>query len=92
MRREHMLLCISAGRPASRNPPRFEYEGAFRSWQVRVLIDEALVILRERRSRRHCESVHSKRLGMFVCPALNAMEKRKGEKNVQKDSENWSRS
>jgi hypothetical protein len=30
---------------ASRNPPRFEYEGAFRSWLVRVLIDEALVIL-----------------------------------------------
>lgn len=32
---------------ASRNPPRFEYEGAFRSWLVRVLIDEALAILRE---------------------------------------------
>ena len=29
---------------ASRNPPRFEYEGAFRSWLVRVLIDEALAI------------------------------------------------
>lgn len=32
---------------ASRNPPRFEYEGAFRSWLLRVLIDEALAILRE---------------------------------------------
>jgi DNA-directed RNA polymerase specialized sigma24 family protein len=31
---------------ASRNPPRFEYEGAFRSWLVRVLIDEALATLR----------------------------------------------
>jgi len=31
---------------ASRNPPRFEYEGAFRSWVARVLIDEALAILR----------------------------------------------
>jgi DNA-directed RNA polymerase specialized sigma24 family protein len=31
---------------ASRNPPSFEYEGAFRSWLVRVLIDEALAILR----------------------------------------------
>jgi DNA-directed RNA polymerase specialized sigma24 family protein len=31
---------------ASRNPPRFEYEGAFRGWLVRVLIDEALAILR----------------------------------------------
>jgi DNA-directed RNA polymerase specialized sigma24 family protein len=30
---------------ACRNPPRFEYEGAFRSWLVRVLIDEALAIL-----------------------------------------------
>jgi DNA-directed RNA polymerase specialized sigma24 family protein len=29
------------------NPPHFEYEGAFRSWLVRVLIDEALAILRE---------------------------------------------
>ena len=32
---------------ASRNPPRFESEGAFRSWLLRVLIDEALEILRE---------------------------------------------
>lgn len=30
---------------ASRNAPRFESEGAFRSWLVRVLIDEALAIL-----------------------------------------------
>jgi DNA-directed RNA polymerase specialized sigma24 family protein len=29
---------------ASRNPPRFEYEGAFRSWLLRLLIDEALAI------------------------------------------------
>src|ERR1700722_9979701 len=27
---------------ASRNPPTFEYEGAFRSWLARVLINEAL--------------------------------------------------
>jgi DNA-directed RNA polymerase specialized sigma subunit, sigma24 homolog len=32
---------------ASRNPPRFEYEGAFRSWLLRILIDEALVVLRK---------------------------------------------
>jgi DNA-directed RNA polymerase specialized sigma24 family protein len=32
---------------ASRNPPRFEYESAFRSWLLRVLIDEALAILRQ---------------------------------------------
>jgi DNA-directed RNA polymerase specialized sigma24 family protein len=30
---------------ASCNVPRFENEGAFRSWLVRVLIDEALAIL-----------------------------------------------
>ena len=35
---------------ASRNPPTFEYEGAFRSWLVRVLIDEALAIVRQRKS------------------------------------------
>ena len=29
---------------ASRNAPRFEDEGAFRSWLLRVLIDEALLI------------------------------------------------
>jgi len=39
---------------ASRNPPRFEYEGAFRSWLVRVLIDEALAMLRQnQRSARN---------------------------------------
>jgi DNA-directed RNA polymerase specialized sigma24 family protein len=31
---------------ASFNPPKFEYEGAFRSWLLRILIDEALIILR----------------------------------------------
>jgi hypothetical protein len=39
---------------ASRNPPHFEYEGAFRSWLVRVLIDEALAILHEKPGRRGC--------------------------------------
>lgn len=33
---------------ASRNVPRFENEGAFRTWLVRVLIDVALFILQER--------------------------------------------
>ena len=32
---------------ASTLAPQFEYEGAFRSWLVRVLIDEALALLRE---------------------------------------------
>jgi RNA polymerase sigma factor (sigma-70 family) len=34
---------------ASRNAPRFDSEGAFRSWLVRVLIDEALAILNKER-------------------------------------------
>ena len=37
---------------ASYDPPHFESEGAFRSWLVRVLMDEALAILRERRRQR----------------------------------------
>src|SRR5262249_43575827 len=36
-------------RTASRNPPKFDYEGAFRSWLARVLIHEALAILRRNR-------------------------------------------
>ncbi len=35
-------------RAASRNPPKFEHESAFRSWLLRVLIDKALVIRRQR--------------------------------------------
>jgi hypothetical protein len=37
---------------ASRNPPRFEFEGAFRSWLVRVLMDEVLAILCESQGER----------------------------------------
>jgi DNA-directed RNA polymerase specialized sigma24 family protein len=33
---------------ASRNPPSFESEGAFRSWLVRILIDEACALLRRK--------------------------------------------
>jgi RNA polymerase sigma-70 factor (ECF subfamily) len=36
---------------ASRNPLKFDCEGAFRSWLVRVLIDEALAILRKNRAK-----------------------------------------
>jgi hypothetical protein len=32
-------------RAASDRVPRFESEGAFRSWLVRVLIDEAVILL-----------------------------------------------
>lgn len=41
------LVIQNCWRTASRNPPHFEYEGAFRSWLVRILINEALAILRE---------------------------------------------
>jgi len=46
------LAVQNCWRTASRNPPRFEFEGAFRSWLVRVLIDEALAILRESQGER----------------------------------------
>jgi DNA-directed RNA polymerase specialized sigma24 family protein len=32
-------------RTAADNVPRFEHEGAFRCWLVRVLIDEAVILL-----------------------------------------------
>ena len=38
----------SCWRSASRNPPQFEHEGAFRSWLLRILIDEALALLRKK--------------------------------------------
>jgi DNA-directed RNA polymerase specialized sigma24 family protein len=36
---------------ASYHTPYFESEGAFRGWLVRVLMDEALAIVRERRTK-----------------------------------------
>jgi DNA-directed RNA polymerase specialized sigma24 family protein len=57
----HFIACRVLGDPkraagaiencwlkAARNPHRFEYEGAFRSWLIRVLIDEALALLRDK--------------------------------------------
>jgi DNA-directed RNA polymerase specialized sigma24 family protein len=64
----HFIACRVLGGPegacdavencwqtASRNPPRFQSEGAFRSWLARVLMDEALIILRER--QKHAKPV-----------------------------------
>jgi DNA-directed RNA polymerase specialized sigma24 family protein len=34
-------------RMASRNPPQFQSEGAFKSWLVRILIDEATLLRRK---------------------------------------------
>jgi DNA-directed RNA polymerase specialized sigma24 family protein len=40
---------------ATAHPPTFESQGAFRSWLLRILIDKALVILRQKKkARRHC--------------------------------------
>jgi DNA-directed RNA polymerase specialized sigma24 family protein len=35
---------------ATRNTQKFESEGAFRSWLLRIVIDEALQILRQKKS------------------------------------------
>ena len=46
---EDIYLAVqNCWRTASRNPPHFEYEDAFRSWLVGVLIDEALILLEEK--------------------------------------------
>jgi DNA-directed RNA polymerase specialized sigma24 family protein len=42
--RESVQNCWLA---ASRNPPKFEHEGAFRSWLLRIVLDEALAIRRK---------------------------------------------
>jgi DNA-directed RNA polymerase specialized sigma24 family protein len=42
---EAELAVRNCWRRASRNPPEFRHDGAFRSWLVRLLIDEALAIL-----------------------------------------------
>jgi DNA-directed RNA polymerase specialized sigma24 family protein len=43
---EAVQNCLLTATP---HPPKFESEGAFRSWLVRILIDEALLILRQKR-------------------------------------------
>jgi DNA-directed RNA polymerase specialized sigma24 family protein len=43
---------------ASRNPPRFSSEGAFRSWLVRILIDEATLLLRTKQGNSTASSRH----------------------------------
>ena len=46
---------------ASRNPPSFESEGAFRSWLARILIDEACALLRRKQfsSNGPTKSLHT---------------------------------
>lgn len=61
-------------RSASRNPPHFESDGAFRCWLVRVLIDEALAIRRERwdanKAKVHPELATSSRHAIRMAEAL----------------------
>jgi len=47
----------SCWRIASRHPQQFEHEGEFHSWLLRILIDEALVLLRERAYARTSTSL-----------------------------------
>jgi len=44
----------NCGLRASRNLRDFAYEGAFRSWLIRILIDEALV-LRDKKEESHAD-------------------------------------
>ena len=82
----HFIACRVLGSPeraddavencwlkASRTAPRFEYEGEFRSWLLRVVIDEALAILRENRQKAQGE-IGSRR--HFVGPRNQLNEKR----------------
>jgi DNA-directed RNA polymerase specialized sigma24 family protein len=43
---------------AASNPPGFTTEGAFKSWLVRILIDEATLLLRKRQSDSAASSQH----------------------------------
>jgi hypothetical protein len=43
-------------RIASRNPPKFQSEGAFKSWLVRILIDEATLLLPKKESNSTASS------------------------------------
>jgi DNA-directed RNA polymerase specialized sigma24 family protein len=68
----HFVACRVLGSPegaglavwncwlrASRNPPTFDREGEFRSWLLRILIDEASAILQYRlRSQLGPEHAH----------------------------------
>jgi DNA-directed RNA polymerase specialized sigma24 family protein len=71
---------------ASRNPSRFEYEGAFRCWLLRVLIDEALAILHENQGSAQAETglprdcvgarnqLHEKRIVLLKQPQKESTE------------------
>jgi DNA-directed RNA polymerase specialized sigma24 family protein len=67
---ERAQLAVENSRlTASLNPPRFDNEGAFRSWLLRILIDEALAILHKDRQANR--------------PRSFAMTHQQGEEGVQ---------
>src|SRR5580704_14931730 len=52
---------------ASRGVPLFEYEGEFRSWLLRVFIEEALALLLESRQRSNLKPLrYLRRTGVAV--------------------------
>ena len=57
---------------ASVNVPRFNHEGGFRSWLVRVLINEAIAILRKRNN--HSTTVSEHALAPLKCLPLAGIE------------------
>ena len=64
---EHAVRSCRAA--ASRNPPNFESEGAFRSWLARILIDEACALLRRKQfsSNGPTKSLHTNPEGSSGC-------------------------
>jgi DNA-directed RNA polymerase specialized sigma24 family protein len=53
-------------RSASVRAPQFEYEGAFRSWLVRILIDEALLLRESGQLRETASRGKARRLRTLV--------------------------
>jgi DNA-directed RNA polymerase specialized sigma24 family protein len=58
---------------ASRNPPKFESESVFRSWLLRILIHEALAVVR----RKHIEETRG-----TVNELTKSLSPRDGEKQI----------
>jgi DNA-directed RNA polymerase specialized sigma24 family protein len=54
---------------ASRNPPSFKSEGAFRSWLARILIDEACAVVRQ----NEIVSSHEVKVGP-ISPARSSLQ------------------
>jgi DNA-directed RNA polymerase specialized sigma24 family protein len=53
---------------ASRNPPKFEHEGAFRGWLLRIVIDEALAIRRKKKESGRYKNLHANQFFRILKP------------------------